>query len=217
MKSCTKCEKDLPLDSFDILQGGQYGRNSVCKQCRKQARHSKSGVVKVMYAAQKKKSKERGYTPPNYTEAELYTWLIGQPLFHELYQGWVESNYQSRFKPSCDRINDYISYRLDNLRMVTWNENNQKNYSSRMDGNNLKKNVAVDMLTLDGGFIQRFHSLSEAARQVNGRHANIWGAINHSVVKNKNKDGSVSLVTRTTAYGHKWRYSIVPNDNTEIV
>lgn len=189
----------------------------MCKSCRKQARYSKQGVVKTMYAAQKKKSKDRGYLPPNYTEATLYNWVVAQPVFHELYQSWVDSGYQSRFKPSCDRINDYISYRLDNLIIVTWNENNQKNYSNRIDGTNLKKNVAIDMLSLDGAFIQRFHSLSEAARYVKGRHANIWGAINHAKVKNKNKNGSVSLVTRTTAYGHKWRYSTIPNNNSEII
>lgn len=217
MKTCSQCKQKLPLDAFDLQSTGKLGRRADCKICRKRFTRSKQGLVKEMLAFQKSKSKKRGYAPPSYTEDELYAWAMGQPDFHELYDAWVESGFQSRFKPSCDRKNDYISYTLDNIQILTWNENNQKGYASQFQGSNTKKSHAVDMLDLTGNFLQRFSSVSEAARQFNGIPSNIIGAIRHRTSKKKNPDGSIRMITVTTAYGYKWRYSSVPNDNSEIV
>lgn len=216
MKTCSQCNQTLPLEAFDVQATGKQGRRADCKECKKRFTRSKEGVVKDALTYQKAKSKKRGYLPPTYSEAELYQWALGNPEFHLLYDAWVESGYSSKFKPSFDRINDYISYRLDNIQATTWNENAQKGYASQEDGRNNKKNLAVDMLDLQGNFVQRFHSVSEAARQFNGVPSNIIGAINQRVSVKKNPDGTTRTFTKSTAYGHKWRYSDSPNINTEI-
>ncbi len=129
---------------------------------------------------------------------------------------WVDSGYQSNFKPSFDRLNDYVSYRLDNLQIINWSENNQKGYSSQKMGENTKKSKAVDMLDKDGNFLERFPSVRAAARRFNGISSNIIGAIQGRQVVRKNPDGTTRTYTVFTAYGHKWRYSATPNQNMEI-
>ena len=216
MKVCSQCKQELSLEEFDAHKSGKDGRNPVCKQCRKANRQTKIGVVRMMYSSQKGKSKQRGYLPPTYSEEELSNWLATQPEFHEMFQGWVDSGYQIKFKPSCDRLNDLVSYTLDNLRVVTWHENSKKGYDSQVDGSNPKKNLAVDMLSMDGVFIRRFHSISEAGRYLNKRHGNIQNAIVHREVYAKNRHGKYYWITIKSAYGYKWRYSTVPNDIAEI-
>ena len=216
MKTCSQCNQTLPLEAFDVQTTGKLGRRADCKKCKKRFTRSKEGVVKEVFAYQKAKSKKREYLPPTYSEKELYEWAMKNPEFHLLYSAWVESGYSSKFKPSFDRLNDYISYKLNNIQVTTWNENNQKGYASQQDGRNTKKNLAVDMLGLQGNFIQRFHSVSEAARQFNGVPSNIIGAINQRVSVKKNPDGSTRTYTKSIAYGHRWRYSTSPNINEEI-
>lgn len=216
MKVCSQCNKTLPLDAFDLQKTGKQGRRADCKLCRKRFIRSQKGLIKECFSFQKAKSKKRGYTPPSYSEQELYEWALASPEFHLLYNDWVLSGYQSNFKPSFDRLNDRISYRLDNLQVITWNENNTKGIADQISGRNPKKNLAVDMLDLSGNFIQRFHSVSAAARHFSGIPSNIIGAINHRTSKKRNPDGSYRLITVTTAYGHKWRYSITPNNTSEI-
>ena len=216
MKTCSQCKQTLPLEAFDCQSTGKLGRRADCKACRKRFTRSKYGLIKECYAFQKSKSKKRGYVLPNYSEEDLYQWAMGQPDFHELFDAWEASGFLSNFKPSIDRQNDYITYRLDNITVVTWNENNLKGYASRMNGGNTKKNLAVDMLTIDGDFLQRFHSISEAARHFNGIPSNIVGAITQRVSRAKNPDGSIRTYVTAHAYGHKWRYSSTPNNNSEI-
>ena len=216
MKTCSQCNKTLSLDLFTTQKTGKFGCRADCKECQKRFTRSKPGLVKEIYAFQKAKAKRRGYAIPTYSESELYSWVMGQPDFHELFDAWEISGFQSRFKPSIDRLNDYISYRLDNIQVITWNENNKKGYASRADGSNTKKSLAVDMLALDGAFIKRFCSVSEAARQFGGVPTNIVGAINQRVSQKKHSDGTTREIVTLTAYGHKWRYSTIPNNNSEI-
>lgn len=216
MKTCSQCNIALSLDCFDNQSTGKDGKRADCKVCRKRFIQSKYGLVKQCYSQQVAKAKKREYAAPNYSENALLDWANNSPEFHELYIAWQESGYKSNFKPSFDRVNDYISYTLDNLQVVTWTENNDKGKSAKLNGTNNKNNLAVDMLDLNGIFIKRFYSVSEAARNFGGIPSNIVGAINNRVSKKREANGNIRLITITTAYGHKWRYSSVPNNNSEI-
>ena len=216
MKTCSTCKKELSLDLFDKQTTGKQGRRADCKECKKRFTRSKRGIAKSIYATQVASAKRRKYLPPTYSEDDLYQWLKALPNFHEIFEGWVDSGYLTRFRPSVDRKDDYISYTLDNIELVTWNENNQKGYSSKITGDNNKKNLAVDMLDMDGKFLERFYSVSEAARRFNGVPSNIVGAINNRVSTRKLPDGTTRKSISTQAYGHKWRYSMCPNSNQEM-
>lgn len=215
MKTCSQCSETLELDRFDIQSTGKLGRRADCKDCRKRFTRSVPGLIKAIYSFQVRKSKLREYTSPNYSEAELLHWAEAQPLFHQLYTQWVAADYVTDLKPSFDRSNDYVSYRLDNLQVMTWAQNNQKNYASQLNGTNTKKNHAVDMLDMEGNFVERFHSVSDAARKFNGIPGNITSAILQRVIQRKQPNGSTRSYTVTNAYGHRWRYSTQPNLNKE--
>lgn len=216
MKTCSQCQLNLSLDAFDLQSTGRQGRRADCKDCRKRFTRSIPGLIKSLFSQQKQKSTRRGYAQPTYTEAQLLEWAEQQPQFHILYQHWVASDYLTDLRPSFDRINDYISYQLTNLQVMTWAENSRKGYDSQLNGSNTKKNHAVDMLDMEGNFVERFHSVSEAARKFDGIPGNITSAIIERLITRKNPDGSTRSYTVTNAYGHKWRYSTQPNLNKEL-
>lgn len=215
MKTCSQCQQTLSLDAFDLQTTGRQGRRADCRECRKRFTRSIPGLIKAIYANQKAKSVKRGYQAPQYTEAQLLEWVQNQPEFQSLYDDWVASNYSSALKPSVDRLNDYVSYQLDNIRLTTWQQNNSRGRFDVKQGINNKPNRAVDMLDMDGKFIERFHSISEAARRFNGIPSNIIGAITQRTVTRKKADGSTREYSITHAYGHRWRYSLQPNLNKE--
>lgn len=218
MKTCSHCKEEKPLEEFNNQTTGKQGKREECRECVRRYSRSKHGVAIGIYADQKESCIARGYSPPTYSVQELEHWLVEQPLFHDLYDIWVASSFDSKQRPSVDRINDYVSYRLDNIQLLTWQANNQKNYESRMTGKNNKQSLAVDMLDMDGNFLERFYSVSEAARRFNGIPSNIIGVINQRTTKRKISEGVYQeRPAKQSAYGHKWRYSTVPNDNKEIV
>lgn len=216
MKTCSHCNNTLPLDAFNNQTSGHLGKRSECKPCVKRYVQTKHGLALRIHTQQCEASKVRGYNLPSYTSEQLETWLIFNAEFNDLYATWVNSNYAKNLRPSVDRINDYKSYTLNNIQLITWEQNNQKNYESRMDGSNNKQSLAVDMLDGEGNFIERFYSVSEAARRFNGIPSNIIGAATNRITRVKQSDGTYRQKTASFAYGYKWRYSSVPNNNSEI-
>jgi hypothetical protein len=215
MKTCSKCNQLLPLTAFAIQSTGKQGHRADCKNCVKRFIRSKEGLIKAIYVSQKRRSNLRGYKAPTYTEQELLNWVLQQTQFHTLYNVWVNSGYLSDNKPSIDRINDYKGYCLSNIQLTTWKENNLKGKVDKVKGINNKNNIAIDMLDLENNFIERFYSISEAARRFNGVPSNIIGAITGRTSTRVNPDGSTRICKSHKAYGHKWRYSIIPNENKE--
>lgn len=216
MKVCTQCNQALSLDKFALQKRGKSGRHSFCLDCRKVTTRTKQAVAWRIYSTQLSKANRREYLAPAYSKEELYTWLMSNPEFHLLYENWEESGYLSEFKPSVDRKNDLISYRFDNLQVITWAENKQKNYDSRIDSSNPKVNLAVDMLTMEGTFIKRFPSIQEASRYCGKGNT---GLIQSAIVQRKVttvRNGKVYEACRQSAYGYKWRYSNIPNAIAEI-
>ena len=91
-------------------------------------------------------------------------WMIKQDNFVELFNNWKLSGYESRLKPSGDRLDDYKPYTFDNLQLITWGENSDKMHRDVKSGKNSKKSKACEQFTLDGVFIAEWVSLKEAAR-----------------------------------------------------
>lgn len=92
-------------------------------QKAKEYRRTKNGLIIKIYNSQLRSSKKRNHEKPKYTLEELKKWFYKQHNFDELYINWVNSNYDKKLTPSCDRINNYKGYSFDNIRLVTWYEN----------------------------------------------------------------------------------------------
>ena len=184
-KICTnpKCKKDKPISEFYISNGVV---SSWCKGCSslsdKRYRKSKRGVATVIYNSQKNSSGQRGYGYPIYSRDEFIKWCLEQPIFHTLYDAWVKGGYNRWLKPSIDRIDDYIGYTFDNIRIVTWRENCESVYADKRNGVNNKQSKAVLMIDkISGDIINEYYSMHQAERDVGISCSNIHKCCNGEI------------------------------------
>lgn len=206
MKVCTHCNQSLPLTSFAKQATGKDGLRADCKDCHKAYGYYPEGVTKSMYANQKAKSRRRSHPQPNYSWEQLHSWVTSQPNWQSIYDNWVQSGYLTDLKPSGDRIDDYKPYCLTNLQLTTVKQNIDRSLEDRKNGINNKSNRAVSQYTLDGVFVNKHHSVSEAARMVGTSPSNIRMAAENAEVRRKNSDGTYRTETRTKCKGYIWKF-----------
>ena len=129
MLKCCTCKNKKEKDEFYRLHGGYTPQ---CKECfigkKRKRERTPRGLLRKIFAQQKRSSKERGHTLPVYTIDELRERYIGHPYFVSLYNNWVESDYNSKLIPSFDRVDDTLGYSFDNIVVSTWGENNKKSH-----------------------------------------------------------------------------------------
>lgn len=206
-KICNKCLKELPINSFPKQKLGKNGYRASCKDCIKNTYlRTKYGLVKKMLANQRAKSKKRNHPLPKYTFDELYQWCMSQEIFHKLYDTWVSSGYQTRYVPTCDRLDDYKPYTLSNIQLLSWQDNNCKHYSDVRLGKNTKSCRAVLCYDLQGNFVKEYHSIAEASRAVGTNHSNIRNVCEQKPLRKSNPDGSYRYFTPQKSMGFIWRY-----------
>jgi len=195
-KICSKCNELTPLTWYYKDKRTFDGLYSACKTCVHnhgyKFKKTKDGLVSKILGQQHTSSRYRGHAKPDYNIAELREWMYSQPHFDELYDNWVASGYKKDLIPSCDRLDDYKPYTLDNLQLITWKENNAKSHIDMRNGLNNKQSKAVNQLDMDGSFIKRHYSQSSAFRLTGIRGGNIC---------------SCCRGDRSHAGGFKWAYA----------
>lgn len=139
MKTTTNCYKDRPYERTII------------------------GLCYRLFYHQVQNSKTRGHTPPPYTKEELYTWITTQPNFDTLYEAWVDSNYTSDFKPSCDRLDNSKGYTFDNIELVSWKINNARARADIINGTIGSCQKPVYQYSIEGLFLSKFISVNAAS------------------------------------------------------
>ena len=199
-KRCSKCKELKLVSEFpkNRCMSGGLGHN--CMLCTNELsrdyRRSKNGLPVIIYHHQQIASIKRNHIFPTYTMEELREWMFSQKLFHELYDNWKNSGYDSWLTPSCDRMDDYKPYTLSNLQLMTWRENNLKFHADKKNGVNNKANKSVIGTHLITGEIVRFYSACDAERSLNVCCQNISGCI-------RNK--------RRSSGGYKWELDLIKN------
>lgn len=187
-KICNKCNQVKDISNFYRREDTKDGYRHYCNDCEKQYniinaerikrikldyQHSKDGLLMQIYSIQKNKSKQRGHIPPTYTKGEFKKWVLDNINFEEIYNGWVNSGFKSDFRPSIDRLNDNLGYSFDNIRLVTWAENNKKGHEDKKNGINTKQSKAIFQYSMNGDFIKEYHSVRNAARELDVLSSNI--------------------------------------------
>jgi len=169
--------------------------------------YSIKGMIYRMYSHQIKSSERRNHLKPNYTRESLHQWMVSQIEFKILYLDWATNNFNVNLKPSCDRLNDYLPYTFDNIRLVTWDENNKKAHQDRRNGINNKHSIAVIGTNIKTGEVKEFHSTMEAERQTGADHGRISKCCKGVPIKNGFlQNGNVKYKTVRTVAGWKWEY-----------
>lgn len=134
MRICKDCTKSLPIDSFQKAISNKDGYDLRCKECRKDRYFNVNNPVRVfkrIYYDQKNHSNRRKHQKPAYTFDQLINWADKQPNLLNIWDNWVNSNFQKNLRPSVDRLDDNKPYTLCNIQLTTWQENNKKGYASR--------------------------------------------------------------------------------------
>lgn len=177
MKKCKRCELTKPYDMFTKSPSNKDGFVTVCKPCKAEQNReygrTPKGRLSFIFASQRGSSKERGHPEPTYSRKELYEWAY-QNGYEDLHTSWADSGFQKDLAPSVDRLDDSRGYSMDNIRLVTWKENNDKMYATRKAGTRITaQNKAVNQLALDGSFIKTYPSVATAGRATGIQRTNI--------------------------------------------
>lgn len=172
MKLCSVCKQEKPIEEFCINKATKDGRNTFCRECAKKKKKafstSERGVIVTMYDSQKLSCRLRNHPMPAYTLNELQEWVFSQPNWSTLYSAWVESGYKSRMKPSVDRLDDFKTYSFDNIRLVTFRENESKGHKQRHLGIGTQGQVCKAVIQYDKEvkYIKRYASAALAELEV---------------------------------------------------
>ena len=168
VKTCNRCNTEKELDSFSVSQRNKDGYACICKSCvsarNKEYWRTPKGRISCIFATQVSSSKQRKHSLPTYTREELIAWAYRNNL-HVLHQQWEKSGYLKDYVPSIDRLDPTKEYSLDNIRLVTWKENNEKAYEDRKTCRHItKQNRRVRQLDMAGNQLSTFDSISSASR-----------------------------------------------------
>lgn len=87
------------------------------------------------YSSIRYKSKRAGRGYPNITKDAFIHWLIINRVEY-LWEQYVESGYESKMKPSVDRIDPHKGYEFGNMQLITWGENHKKGVNSQKHHDN---------------------------------------------------------------------------------
>lgn len=127
--------------------------------------NSKRCLITRIYCNQKYRTKNKKLPRISYNKKELSKWLLSQDKFHILYDNWKYNGFDKNLVPSLDRIDVYKGYSFENIRLVTWEENNKNGNIGRKNGRNGKQNKPVLQFDLNNNFINQYHSINEAIRK----------------------------------------------------
>ena len=204
--NCELCNKSLHLREDSI----KHREHIYCRSCTNRLRskhpqvadktyHTIGGRVSVLYSSQVNRSKKYGWNLPTYTRDELLDWVVNQPNYEQLFNDWKDSGFSRDSSLSIDRLDDYKPYSFDNIRLVTWEVNNQKGRADKVAGINTKGLTPVRQLDLNANVIAEFHSIMAAQRQTGVNNSHIHNACRGYRMSNGKQK------TVLTAGGFKWQ------------
>lgn len=191
---CIYCKQNLDYSCFHKNSYSKNGISNRCKKCKslkdKEHKKTKKGLITTIYYHQKNNRNSKKY-PIGYTKNEFHEWMMGNKNFHELYKKWVESGYEKNKRPSVDRIDDYKGYSIDNIQLMTYEQNIQKSRDDRRNGINNKDSKAIIQIGVDGTVVKEYYSIKQAYRETGFNIGNI---------------SSVCCGRRKTAHGFVWKF-----------
>lgn len=166
-KICTCCKTIKSYEQFAVNKRTPTGRYYVCRKCtyqkykgrHKQKPHmeykkrwalkrnrSENGKLRAMFAKLKFRNKTEmlataRYVKINYTYEDYRKHMYENTKFKEIYDNWVQGNYQRIDTPTTDRIQDKIGYTIENIQCLSLVDNINKYHKTK----NLPPNHTVGL------------------------------------------------------------------------
>lgn len=132
------------------------------KKWQSEWRKTPKGLLTNIYSNQRRqflrKDRRNGFHNVNYSCRDLHNMFLKDKKFIRIYKNWVDSGYKQYLKPSIDRKDCFKEYSLENIQIVTWEENKQKSYTE-VPLKNWKK---VIMYSMSGIKVREFKSVTQA-------------------------------------------------------
>lgn len=122
-------------------------------------RKTPKGVLTNIYSKQLERSRIKGFPMPAYSLQWLHDTFLNDTKFKRLYAEWVKSGFNKWKKPSIDRINRLKPYTKDNIQLLTWAENREK------ENNERKSRKGKIILYKDGIEVARFLSQKQMVKK----------------------------------------------------
>jgi hypothetical protein len=200
-KRCRRCEQHKSFDAFSVASSNADGYTNTCKPCvcvrNREYWRTPKGRISYIHNSQRSSSLVRNHPAPTYSITELYHWADDNGLL-ALVRSWAKAGYPKRLAPSVDRLDDEFGYSLTNIRLVTWEQNNEKAYADRKSCKRItKQNRKIQQLTMCGMSIATFDSIAQASRITGVTRTNISPAANPNH-------------PCTQAGNYVWRYHVEP-------
>lgn len=198
-KTCKKCNIEKDISLFYNNNTYKDWRSNSCKKCdliyTSDKKKTIEWLVGTIYYHQRASCRNKKRELPNYSKKELITWFKKQKNYIILYNNWIISWYDKQKIPSVDRIDDSKTYIIDNIQLMSWEDNCKKARDSQRlwiinSWNKIKKVKKIDIYSFK--IIKEYFSMSEASRD---NSINVWNISNCCKWKQR------------TAGGFIWKYA----------
>ncbi len=171
-KQCFKCKQIKLLNEFYKHKRMKDGFLNKCKECTKKDvaentgkyDNTEKGVIRIIYKTQVGNSKLRGHHLPKYTKKELKDWMY-KNKYKEIYDAWKKHGYKKDMKPSIDRLDSTKGYSFDNIELVTYRENMNRQFEDIRSGTGTSGKRCKQVAQYKNGKeIARYVSFSQCKR-----------------------------------------------------
>jgi len=113
------------------------------------------GWVTKAYSGMLQRTKKHNHKEVDFSKEEFKVWVLIQPNYQELFDEWEIADYETRYIPTPDRLDDNLGYYFDNMQLLSYEDNRAKQTLTQFKG----------VLQLRAGeVVGNFVSVDEASR-----------------------------------------------------
>ena len=132
-------------------------------------RKTRKGVLTNLYQKMKQRNIAKGFGTLQFSLKDIQNIFLNDEKYQTLFNEWVVSGYTYYKKPSIDRKNPDYGYSLDNIQIMSWEDNRRKG-----DLENSKRiTTAIIMCDFEGNIIKEFNSVKQAVNETGLSQGNI--------------------------------------------